>query len=301
MLARSLGRGFLQFAIPIAQARAGLIWSEAPHLPRLLVALGRCLHGADIRMARNNRSRRSSRPRPAPTESDSMDERAHLARELHDQVGQILTLVKIDLSLLIRSVSSGQEMNSEATRAALLSVDQMVDAAISSVQKIAYGLRPAALAEVGFLRAIAAQVQGFEARIGIPCRLEVPPGEWPIDQARAREVYRVLQEALTNVARHARAGNVGVAIDRQEDTLLLEVTDDGVGIDRNAPGDPACLGLTGMRERATLLGGSLTLQSRPGGGTRVLLRVPVYPRRGPPASPRDSGGGGSLYDSPLPG
>lgn len=198
------------------------------------------------------------------------EERARVAREIHDELGQALTAIKIHASFLISDQCAHQQ---QAQRAE--SIMQLVDQTIQSVRRISTELRPAILDDLGLVPAIEWYAEEFQTRTGTKCRLELPQLAIVTDRECATAVFRIFQETLTNIARHANATEVGVRLDREHGDLILEVQDNGKGLPIEA-GFPSrrSLGFLGMRERALLLGGELVLTGAPGKGTTVKLRIP---------------------------
>ena len=143
------------------------------------------------------------------------------------------------------------------------------------MQTIAAELRPAVLDSLGLCAAVEWQSRDFQARTGIACRADVSDAELPVDRRCATAAFRILQESLTNVLRHARARRVDVALRQEGDRLALRIQDDGCGLPPEALESPMSIGLAGMRERALLLGGQFELRSRPGAGTTVEVRLPL--------------------------
>jgi signal transduction histidine kinase len=204
----------------------------------------------------------------AHVESVREDERTGIAREIHDVLGQALTALKMDLAWVSRR-ATGQETLLEK----LAAMSQATDEIIQQVRRISTELRPGVLDDLGLLAAIEWQAQEFEERTGTLCTIESNVE----DAALAREVstalFRIFQEALTNVARHAGAEHVGVRLWLEGDDLRLEVRDDGRGITQAQAGNPRSLGLLGIRERARRLGGGATIAVGPSGGTIVAVHV----------------------------
>lgn len=195
------------------------------------------------------------------------DERTRIARELHDELGMRLTCLKMDLSRL-----------SDASRPKLeekvLSMIEQVDTTIAAVQGLVAELRPGVLDDLGLVAAIEWQCRDFERRSGIRCFVDSSEEDIPLDSAKATAAFRICQEALTNVARHARAKEIRVHLDKVDGELLLEVHDDGQGILPEKVTDARSLGLLGMRERAAAVGGALKIVGLPGQGTTLTLRLP---------------------------
>ena len=209
------------------------------------------------------------------------EEKTLLARELHDELGQQLTAMKLDLAWLREHLPAGDA----ALEAKAAHMTGLVDQTMTAVRRISADLRPLMLDDLGLQDAAAWLVGEFSRNSGVECRLEAPAGDTleNIDRAVAITVYRVLQESLTNIARHARAKNAWVILGASGNWLQLEIEDDGQGIADADLSRPRSLGLKGMRERVLYLGGSVEIGRAPRGGTRVLVRVPKLPMQGPAA------------------
>jgi PAS domain S-box-containing protein len=208
-------------------------------------------------------------------------ERSSIARELHDELGQALTRLNIDVSWLTQRLP---------VRLRSRRVEQMgplVDRTIRTVQQISSQLRPPILDDLGLEAAIEWHVQEFAEWSGCRCELQLRIGAIPRDRDRDIAIFRILQEALTNVARHARAEVVKVRAERAGDEFVLEIEDDGVGIPQAKLAGQHSYGLTGMAERAEGLGGELEITLPSGRGTKVILRV-ALPEQRKEALPHDS-------------
>ncbi|MCX5888145.1 MAG: PAS domain S-box protein [Deltaproteobacteria bacterium] len=202
-------------------------------------------------------------------------ERAAIARELHDELGQVLTALRMD------AVWLGERLKAKDTQAAArsLAMCDLIDTTIDEVRALATRLRPGLLDDFGLIDALDYYTKYFGQRTGITCifkHLNMPQ----VDDLVATAAYRITQEALTNVARHAFATKVKIDLQVKRGVLTLSVADNGRGFNPQKLSESDCLGLAGMRERASLLGGSLELQSQPGKGTRVYFRLPLDERRG---------------------
>jgi signal transduction histidine kinase len=197
------------------------------------------------------------------------DERSRIARELHDDLGQSLTALKMDVGGLLA-------LTREAAAVAPLHerIIRTLDATVTAVQRISSELRPSILDDLGLIAAIESEGHLFETRTGIECELSLPQ-ELPIDVSRATAIYRIVQEALTNVARHSNATRVEIRLRSRPDEILIEVRDDGRGITEREVNAADSLGLTGIRERADLLGGSVRFEGVPERGTIVSVRIPL--------------------------
>ena len=197
------------------------------------------------------------------------EERTRVSREIHDVLGQTLTALKMDTAW----IGTRLPHDTAAIRDKLAAMATLIDETVTAVRRLATDLRPGLLDDLGLQAAVEWQAQEFERRTGMPCALRATVDE-SIDPLVATAIFRILQEALSNVARHSRASRVIVTLEERGDALVLEVQDDGVGI---APADAASarsIGLAGMRERAQLVGGGLSISGAAGAGTTVRLHVP---------------------------
>lgn len=199
------------------------------------------------------------------------EERASIAREVHDELGQALTAIKMDLFFLLRKISEHETQ----TRARLASTIKLVDETIQSVRRIARKLRPGLLDDLGLGAALEWEAEEFHKRTGILCRVRTPDTDFTLDDDLAITLFRIFQEALTNVARHSGATSVEAKLIKNSDYVTLEVHDNGQGIPRNAASMGKSLGIVGMRERAQLLKGEFRIRSEAGGGTTVAVTLPL--------------------------
>jgi signal transduction histidine kinase len=200
------------------------------------------------------------------------EERTRIARELHDELGVRMTCMKMDLSRLLAMMRESlfpREKMEEKVRA----MSAEVDSTIAEVQRLAAELRPGVLDDLGLLAAIEWQCQDFERRSGIRCLCEASFDEINISPSRATAAFRICQEALTNVARHAKATFVRVLVKEKGDEVLIEIQDNGQGIPAEKLTDASSLGLLGMKERSMAIGGRLDIAGWPGKGTTVTLRL----------------------------
>lgn len=202
------------------------------------------------------------------------DERTNIAREIHDELGQQLTLLKVDLAWIARRATA-DNLPRELLLEKLTGLGEIADELIREVRRISTQLRPAILDDVGLDAALAWQADEFERRTKIVCRVQSGlADDQRISRQVATVVFRVFQEALTNVVRHAHATRVDVRVEETSTGLLLLVCDDGVGIEPDRIENPRSLGLLGMRERARRLGGTVTVERRRPRGTAVTLELP---------------------------
>jgi two-component system sensor histidine kinase UhpB len=198
------------------------------------------------------------------------EERAHIAREIHDELGQALTGIKFEIARLPKVAADEAKL-----KPALESMNRLVDGTIQTVRRIATALRPGVLDDLGLVAAIEWQTREFQKRTGIPCEASLPPSDIKLDRDRSTAVFRIFQETLTNVIRHAKATRVNVRLQYHPSSLELEVRDNGEGITDIIVLHPRSLGLLGMRERVIPFGGEFHISGSPGKGTRVVVRLPV--------------------------
>ncbi len=203
------------------------------------------------------------------TESARESERARIARELHDELGQDLTALRYELKVArIRTEREPAAMGEE-----LDELEELVRRATETTRSIVTHLRPKLLDDLGLFAAAEFLARETKARTGLTCRLSLPTTEMELPPEIASTAFRVLQESLTNVARHARAQEVALSLGEQDGTLSVEVEDDGAGF---MPGRKSSgVGLIGMRERVRHVGGTIEIDSAPGHGTRVRARLPL--------------------------
>jgi signal transduction histidine kinase len=240
--------------------------AAARHVGRLERQIGRQRQAE--RQTRGELERLSSRLVTAQEE-----ERRSLARELHDAVGQALTAIKMEMGVALRGV----EADSRA-RTALEQARAIAESTLQSVRDLSQLLHPSMLDDFGVPEAVGAHLRSFSKRTGIRAQLTQERMDDRLPPEIEICVYRIVQEALTNVARHSGATSCTVSLVRRDDVLLLTIEDDGRGIDMSIARTPDArrgLGLIGMRERAQALAGTFVIENRPEGGMRVVVRIPV--------------------------
>jgi len=221
-------------------------------------------------------SREQLRALAAYLQSVREEERTHIAREVHDELGQTLTALKIDLAWLdkrMAELSDSDELKQFEEK--LKEVLGRVDGIIATVRKIASELRPPVLDDLGLEAAVEWQIREFEKRTGIKCRFTGSLKHVDLGPELATAVFRIFQETLTNIVRHADATQVIIRLKEESDKLVLEVQDNGGGMTGRELAGTRSLGLIGMRERATMLDGEVNIIGRQGKGTTVGVRIPI--------------------------
>lgn len=196
-------------------------------------------------------------------------ERSGIARELHDELGQMLTGMRLEVSWLGTHLNDGEAALGEK----LASIKTQIDQTIAAVRRMSSELRPLVLDDLGLAAAVGWYVDQFSARTGLPVDLQLPAADPPRGEATATALFRVLQEALTNVARHALATRAEVRLELRDERWRLAIRDDGVGF-AYTPGRGGDIGLVGMRERAQILGGQFSVSTAPGAGTLIEVTIP---------------------------
>lgn len=200
------------------------------------------------------------------------EEKARVARELHDELAQSLTALKMDTLWVCEHAACAPE----AVAARLTDMVATIDRTVAATRRIAADLRPMVLDDLGLVPAIEWLVSSFTQRSGVVCKLLVDEGlELELQEPYATAVFRIVQESLANVAKHAGASQVRVALGKVSDGVRLRVQDNGCGFFTVAPRKPQSMGLMGLRERAQLLGGSATIKSALGQGTCVEVYIPL--------------------------
>jgi signal transduction histidine kinase len=250
------------FSVPLESERIIHVWQfrDITHRKR---------EEEDLRLSRHR-----LRDLSAHLESAREDERRELGRTLHDEVGQLLTGIRLEVA------SAVDGFRALGTAAEFPIVDRLqaavglVDLSIATVQRVTSALRPPVLEHLGLMSAIRWEAAVFRRRTGIRCRVTSTNVEVE-DRAAATILYRILLEALTNVARHAHAGTVWISVKQRPGRVTMEVRDNGKGISDEALKNPATMGLLGMKERALAAGGEVRISRRPAGGTSVQVSLPL--------------------------
>jgi PAS domain S-box-containing protein len=217
------------------------------------------------------RSKDELRELASAASSAREQEKTRIAREIHDELGQSMTTLKMDLSLIrVTTPHAGADL-----LARLDKMERQVDATIAAMRRIAADLRPLTLDDLGLVPAIEALVTNFTQATGVPCELAVSQPEFRLTDAQATAVFRIVQEALNNVAKHAAATQVEVTLSSGDDEIDVTIRDNGRGFSAAASPRANAYGILGVRERAYLLGGQARIASTPGEGTEVEVTLPL--------------------------
>jgi len=247
-------------------------------LSRLVPAVQRALREAGERRERKRAEERLQRTNEqlralsAYLQYVREEERTRIAREVHDELGQNLTGLKLDLSWL------GNQFSGRGSRTLRTKVKELlahVDGTIQTVRRIATELRPSILDDLGLVAAIEWQTNDFQNRTGIRCSVSCRVPEILWDHDFTTVFFRIFQETLTNIIRHANATRVAVRLEQENGSLILEIEDNGRGITEKEIANTRSIGLIGMRERAALVGGDVSFRGGPGIGTTVRVKIPL--------------------------
>ncbi len=216
-------------------------------------------------------SREKLRKLSAHLQSARETERAAVAREIHDELGATLTAAKMDLHWFAKTLADAKGPRADKLAEAV----DLVDSAIQTVKRIATELRPSILDHLGLWPALQWQLQEFELNFNIPCQIDPAPIGLILEENAQTAVFRIFQEALTNIARHARATRVQVDLRPERNGILVRISDNGVGLPPGKIMEPEACGIQGMRERARTFGGDVRFEPTEGGGTSVLVKFPA--------------------------
>lgn len=230
---------------------------------------------AERRLANRNLedSRAQLRELSAYLQAAREEERAHIAREIHDELGQVLTTLKMDLASMQRSIANGEAAPTEPLRERMKIMSQSIDSTVQMVRRLATELRPSILDDLGLAAAIEWQKGDFQSRTGIQCDLEINLDESSVGPQARIALFRIFQETLTNVARHANATLIKIRLEEGAEYLTLQVQDNGRGITADDIAKSRSFGVLGMRERVRLLNGDFDINGVPGQGTTVTVRL----------------------------
>ena len=240
---------------------------------------GSCLDITEFKRVENAliNSREKLRALSASLETAREEERSYIARELHDELGQVLTAIKMDLTLMQDDLQVNPKLSKEEITEQLIQIEKMADRLIITVRNIATELRPDILDHLGLIAALEWHAKEFEKRHKVRCVFNSNLQKIDLGKDKATAVFRIFQETLTNVARHSGASQVTAKVQLLGDKLLLEVEDNGKGISEEQLFNITSIGIIGMKERAKFIGGRVFIEGREGGGTKVFFEVPLSP------------------------
>lgn len=259
---------------------SGIIWTVVVGTAALLTLGGILIASLLVNQRRLRKSRDELRKLAAHLQTIREEERARIAREIHDELGQVLTVIKMDIAMLQKKHLDGiQELAKTEAVKSINGIYELLDTSIRSVRRIATELRPEVLDDLGLKAALEWEAEMFQQRTGISCECTVIAEELLPEDEKAIAVFRIYQEALTNVARHSNATKVISECICKNKTLSLRIVDNGQGITEQEMQEEKSLGLVGMRERALLLGGTLDINGAAGKGTTIVLTIPLETQR----------------------
>lgn len=198
------------------------------------------------------------------------EDRAHFSRELHDELGQNLTALRIDFNELSHALKDADP----TIRARLAAIDRMISGTVDATRRICEDLRPGMLDDLGLEAALTSYARRFTQQYGVRCDLSMDREDYGLKEPLATAIFRIVQESLTNIARHACATHAMVALQDRGDELLLTIADDGCGLPAEMSGERKTFGLLGMRERVNMLNGKIFIDSAPGRGTHIEVGIP---------------------------
>jgi signal transduction histidine kinase len=261
----------------VGLAAAQLCFEQGDHFWRITPS-GRLMeYGIPARRARQDpfsdnlrKSRQQLRQLSASLQEARETESRRIARQIHDNLGAALTGLKMDIAWINKHIQDPRSL----LQARLQSMSELIDQTVDSVRRIATELRPAILDEVGLVPALEWQLREFQSRTGIACSFEGGLENSDLNDAEATAVFRIFQESLTNIARHAHASQVRVAVEENEQSLCLRIADNGRGIRPAEINRQQSLGLLGMQERALMVGGQVRIDGDSQRGTCVTIRLP---------------------------
>jgi PAS domain S-box-containing protein len=238
---------------------------------RTVILAGRDITGRKRAEEKLTNSREQLRNLASRLQAIREEERKMIAREIHDELGQLLTVLKIQIALIAGKLPKDNSDIENKIQSAVLFIDK----AVNSVQKITEKLRPGILDELGLIPAIEWQAQEFQERTGITCYCSTIKENLKLEPEQSTALFRILQEALTNVARHSLAKKVSIYLKKENDSLTLEITDNGIGIRDAQIRNPKSFGLMGIKERAMVFGGNVTIRGVQNQGTNLKIEMPI--------------------------
>jgi len=240
--------------------------AELLHANERLESVIEAQHQAELELQRSRSELRS-----LTQHLEEVRENTTIAREIHDELGQLLTALKIDLSWLGKKLPEDQRLLLKKT----MEISGLIDDTIGTVQRISAELRPGILDDLGLIAAMEWQAQEFQTKTGVACEVQGSFTASVLERSHATVLFRIFQETLTNIYRHSAATHARVTLRQRGQALVMTVADNGCGVSKEKVLDPKSLGFIGMRERARYLGGKVAIRRIPEGGTRVQVVIPL--------------------------
>jgi signal transduction histidine kinase len=268
--------GFIRGAIALFSFGCEIAWQETD-VAQLRLMSAAIANTLERKRAEESvlQSREQLRALTRRLQSLREDERTRLSREIHDHLGQLLTALKLELRSVERRADGLHETDAkQALGSKLNSAQKLADETLLSVQRIASELRPGVLDKLGLAAAIESEAVAFQSRTGVRCDLKIAREPASLPQEHATAVFRIFQELLTNIARHANATHASINLDFDDSNVSLQVKDDGVGLRASDVDNPKSLGILGIQERAVLLQGRVSWQGAAEKGTTVTVTIP---------------------------
>ena len=222
-------------------------------------------------LAELRRSKQELSDMVVAAEKTREQEKSRVARELHDELGQALTMMRMDVAWCKANLAGA----APSAPAKLERMENLLKTTVAATRRIASDLRPLMLDDLGLVPALEWLAQNMSQRAGVPCEFSIDDPAISLPPAQSTAVFRIVQEALTNIAKHAHATHASVTVRREGPTLAIAVEDNGVGFTTDDPRKPESFGLLGLRERISLLHGAASIRSSPGAGTRIVVTIPL--------------------------
>jgi PAS domain S-box-containing protein len=223
-----------------------------------------------------NKSLNQMRQLSARLQSIREEESTRIAREIHDELGQTLTGIKMDISFLEEIISEKLNLKDNPVLVEKInSISNLTDSAVQTIRKITTELRPAILDSMGLSAAIEWQTEEFQHRTGIICRYINTAANYELDKQSSTAIFRIIQESLTNIIRHAKAKDVQIKVIKENKNIIFEISDNGTGFTEDEAHKLNSFGILGMKERAMLIGGEFEIHGNPNKGTTVRVRIPL--------------------------
>lgn len=202
-------------------------------------------------------------------------DRAHFARELHDELGQNLTAMRIDFNALVNLLGA----TTPSIGSKLQAIDHIINSTVDATRRICEDMRPGMLDDLGLEAALSSFTKRFSVQCGVECDLALGCDDFGLDDRTSTAIFRIVQESLTNIARHARARHAMVSLESRGEQLLLTIADDGCGLAAEPADERRRYGILGMRERVSMMGGSIAIDGATGRGTHIEVVIPRYTER----------------------